>query len=71
MRHLRRCFFRPGRRVDEPILRRMTDIIRYRGPDSDGFHNGPGIGLGVRRLSIIDLDTGDQPISNEDGTLAR
>ena len=63
------AFSDPGRRVDEPILRRMTDIIRYRGPDSDGFHNGPGIGLGVRRLSIIDLDTGDQPISNEDGTL--
>jgi asparagine synthase (glutamine-hydrolysing) len=51
------------------MLGRMTEIIRHRGPDSDGFHVAPGIGLGVRRLSIIDLETGDQPISNEDQTI--
>ena len=47
----------------------MMDILRQRGPDSFGFHVEPGLGLGVRRLSIIDLTTGDQPISNEDGTV--
>jgi asparagine synthase (glutamine-hydrolysing) len=55
--------------VDTDRLRRMTEILRHRGPDSGGFHLAPGIGLGVRRLSIIDLDTGDQPIANEDGTI--
>ncbi|MBW2172023.1 MAG: asparagine synthetase B, partial [Deltaproteobacteria bacterium] len=55
--------------IDKGMLGRMTDIIRHRGPDSDGFHIAPGIGLGVRRLSIIDLETGDQPISNEDQTV--
>jgi asparagine synthase (glutamine-hydrolysing) len=55
--------------IDEGLLRRMTDILYHRGPDSDGFYVAPGVGLGVRRLSIIDLVTGDQPISNEDGTV--
>jgi asparagine synthase (glutamine-hydrolysing) len=45
----------------------MTDIMLHRGPDSGGFHLTPGVGLGIRRLSIIDLETGDQPISSEDG----
>jgi asparagine synthase (glutamine-hydrolysing) len=47
----------------------MTDIVSHRGPDSHGFYVAPGVGLGIRRLSIIDLETGDQPISNEDGTI--
>jgi asparagine synthase (glutamine-hydrolysing) len=47
----------------------MTDVITHRGPNDDGFYVGPGIGLGMRRLSIIDLETGKQPISNEDGTI--
>lgn len=47
----------------------MTDIMTHRGPDNSGFHIAPGVGLGIRRLSIIDLQTGDQPISNEDGTI--
>ena len=51
------------------MLRQMTDIMHHRGPDSHGFYMSPGIGLGIRRLSIIDLETGDQPISNEDGTV--
>jgi len=53
----------------EISLRRMTDRIKHRGPDSDGFYVRHPVGLGMRRLSIIDLNTGDQPISNEDGTI--
>jgi asparagine synthase (glutamine-hydrolysing) len=59
----------PGAAVDREMLKRMTDIVRHRGPDSDGYHVAPGVALGFRRLSIIDLETGDQPISNEDGTV--
>jgi asparagine synthase (glutamine-hydrolysing) len=55
--------------VDPAALKRMTDIMAHRGPDSSGFHREPGIGLGIRRLSIIDLETGDQPICNEVGTV--
>jgi asparagine synthase (glutamine-hydrolysing) len=47
----------------------MTLAVRHRGPDGQGFHVGPGIGLGFRRLAIVDLRTGDQPIGNEDGTI--
>ena len=47
----------------------MADILRHRGPDGDGFHVAPGIGLAFRRLAIIDLATGEQPIANEDGTV--
>src|ERR1700682_2282302 len=50
-------------------IRSMCDQIRYRGPDDEGFHLDGGCGLGMRRLSIIDLSTGHQPISNEDGTI--
>ena len=57
------------RPVDRETLVRMTNIIQHRGPDSFGFHIEPGMGLGVRRLSIIDLKTGDQPISNENGAV--
>ena len=47
----------------------MASVIAHRGPDADGFYVGPGVGLGHRRLSIIDLSTGDQPLANEDGTV--
>jgi asparagine synthase (glutamine-hydrolysing) len=47
----------------------MTDAIRHRGPDSDGFFVKDNVALGMRRLSIIDLETGDQPIANEDGSI--
>ncbi len=47
----------------------MTDALVHRGPDAHGRYLAPGIGLGVRRLKIIDLITGDQPISNEDGSV--
>jgi asparagine synthase (glutamine-hydrolysing) len=57
------------RPVDRPTLARMTNIMQHRGPDSFGFHVELGVGLGVCRLSIIDLKTGDQPISNENGTV--
>jgi asparagine synthase (glutamine-hydrolysing) len=59
----------PGRPVAPGVLARMTGILRHRGPDSDGFHLAPGVGLGIRRLRIIDLVTGDQPIANEDGSV--
>lgn len=50
----------------EQLLRRMTDVIVHRGPDDSGFWTDPGIGLGFRRLSIIDLQEGHQPLTNED-----
>ena len=54
---------------DKSVLEKMSRAIVHRGPDSDGFHAESGVGLGVRRLAIIDVAGGDQPISNEDGTL--
>jgi len=53
----------------QPLLRRMIGLLRHRGPDAAGiYENGP-IGLGHARLSIIGLEGGGQPISNEDGSL--
>src|SRR5215468_1354252 len=60
----------PSHPVSQELLRRMTTAMAHRGPGSDGFYFGRGAGLGHRRLSIIDLSTGDQPIFNEDGTVA-
>lgn len=54
---------------EQDMLQRMTATLHHRGPDGRGFHISPGIGMGMTRLSIVDLDTGDQPISNEDGTI--
>ncbi len=59
----------PGRSIEPGILKRMTDSIAHRGPDAESFHFEPGIGLGHRRLSIIDVATGQQPMSNEDDTV--
>jgi asparagine synthase (glutamine-hydrolysing) len=56
-------------RIDKEILVRMTDTITYRGPDSSGYFVVNNVGLGFRRLSIIDLVSGDQPIYNEDGSI--
>src|SRR5215207_6430873 len=50
-------------------IKAMTKAIVHRGPDSDGFHLEAGVGLGVRRLAIIDVKGGDQPIPNEDESL--
>lgn len=47
----------------------MCDVIAHRGPDDEGFYTDGGLAIGMRRLSIIDLATGQQPISNEDGTV--
>jgi asparagine synthase (glutamine-hydrolysing) len=51
------------------VLEAMNNSLRHRGPDADGFYFKPPIELGMRRLKIIDLNTGDQPISNENGTI--
>jgi asparagine synthase (glutamine-hydrolysing) len=55
--------------VDRSQLEQMNLAIQHRGPDGDGFYIAAGVGLAMRRLAIIDLNTGDQPISNEDGTV--
>jgi asparagine synthase (glutamine-hydrolysing) len=55
--------------ADPAVLRRMCDVIVHRGPDDDGYYVNGAVGLGMRRLSIIDLSTGHQPISNEDETI--
>ena len=51
------------------LIRRMCDVIRHRGPDDEGVFVDEGVALGMRRLSIIDLSTGHQPIHNEDRTV--
>ena len=53
----------------EGSLRRMLGIIRHRGPDAFGIYTNNKVGLGSTRLSIIDLNSGDQPIHNEDRTV--
>src|SRR4051794_28311083 len=64
---------RSHRTVDGDVLRRMRDVLTHRGPDDGGlFIDGPSgrrVGLGHRRLSIIDLAGGHQPMTNEDGSL--
>jgi asparagine synthase (glutamine-hydrolysing) len=57
------------RRPAQPVLDKMAASIAHRGPDSDGFYTSDGIGLGMRRLAIIDVSGGDQPIANEDGSI--
>ncbi|HKA94249.1 MAG TPA: asparagine synthase (glutamine-hydrolyzing), partial [Acidimicrobiia bacterium] len=56
--------------ADPDLLARMCEVIGHRGPDDDGFLVEGGLGLGMRRLAIIDLDSGRQPIWNEDETIA-
>jgi asparagine synthase (glutamine-hydrolysing) len=53
-----------------PLLERMCTALEHRGPDSRGTHVASGVGLGIQRLRVIDLATGDQPIFNEDGSVA-
>ena len=55
--------------VDPALIRAMLGSIRHRGPDDEGVYVTPRVGLGHRRLAIIDLNTGHQPLSNEDGTV--
>ena len=64
------AFSDPSRlRAEESLVRQMCAVIRHRGPDDEGTHVEPGAALGMRRLSIIDLATGHQPIRNEDATV--
>ncbi|BCJ85968.1 asparagine synthetase B [Effusibacillus dendaii] len=58
-----------GSPAEQTVLERMTDQIVHRGPDDTGVHFDGPVGLGFRRLSIIDLEGGHQPLSNEDGTV--
>lgn len=60
----------PRNHSDPAILRRMNDILRHRGPDGEGYFTDGPVGLAMRRLAVIDLKTGDQPIFNEDRTVA-
>ena len=62
-------FDRSGNPVDQALLGKMTSIIRHRGPDGEGRFVDGEVGLGHRRLSIIDVEGGTQPICNEDGSL--
>lgn len=62
-------YFEKDQSVSEPVLRKMTDALRHRGPDDSGVYVNQYIGLGHRRLSIIDIASGHQPICNEDGTI--
>jgi asparagine synthase (glutamine-hydrolysing) len=55
--------------VGAPLIRAMLDTIRHRGPDDQGVYLSSQVGFGHARLSIIDLNSGHQPLSNEDGTV--
>src|ERR1051325_1146756 len=54
---------------DRAVVRRMCDRLRHRGPDGEGYYCAPGVALGHRRLSIIDVEGGAQPMGNEDGSI--
>jgi asparagine synthase (glutamine-hydrolysing) len=58
------------REFSRGLVSRMNETQHHRGPDAGGLHLEPGLGLGHRRLSIIDLSTGQQPLYNEDGSVA-
>lgn len=60
-----KIFFSRGRNIEEVELKRMADVIQHRGPDDEGFYIRKNVGLGFRRLSIIDLHTGHQPLCNQ------
>ncbi len=60
---------RGGRAVDEALLRRMNDTQHHRGPDEGDTYIEPGVGFGHRRLSVIDIAMGQQPLGNEDGSV--
>src|SRR4051812_10251261 len=58
------------RAIEPQIVRRMAEAITHRGPDEDGFFFRPGLGMANRRLSIVGLADGKQPIHNEDHSVA-
>ena len=51
------------------LIARMCDVIRHRGPDGEGIHVSPGVGLGMRRLAVLDLVTGEQPVTSRSGSI--
>ncbi len=57
------------KKIDFGILKRMNETLKRRGPDDEGFYIENNIGLAMRRLSIIDLEGGKQPMFNEDGSI--
>src|SRR5438067_8812418 len=57
------------RRADAGVLASMNSQLQHRGPDGEGYHWDEDVGLGMRRLAIIDVAGGDQPIYNEDGSV--
>jgi asparagine synthase (glutamine-hydrolysing) len=61
---------RGKRAIDRRLVERMNSSLHHRGPDAGGVHLEPGVALAHRRLSIIDLSTGQQPLYNEDGSVA-
>ncbi len=62
-------YFSRNGQARREVVQSMCDVIRHRGPDDEGFHVEGPCAIGMRRLSIIDLTTGHQPISNEDGSI--
>jgi asparagine synthase (glutamine-hydrolysing) len=62
--------FEKSRKIDKKKLKAMTDKLIHRGPDGEGYFVKNNIGLGHRRLSIIDMQTGNQPMYNDDGSIA-
>jgi asparagine synthase (glutamine-hydrolysing) len=63
--------YQPKRETEiaHAVLKPMADTLHHRGPDDEGFYSAPGVGLAFRRLAIIDVKGGHQPLSNEDGTI--
>ena len=61
--------FDPSSHVDVSVLKAMNHQMLHRGPDDAGYHVAGNVGLAMRRLSIVDLQTGQQPVTNEDRSL--
>jgi asparagine synthase (glutamine-hydrolysing) len=64
-----KLMFEPESAVAPTLMKSMANAMVHRGPDDEGYYLSGPVGLGFRRLSIIDLNTGHQPISNEDGSV--
>ena len=61
--------FRTGCPADGSVVRAMTRALRHRGPDDEGYLVDGSVALGMRRLEVVDLEGGRQPLTNEDGTV--
>ena len=62
-------YFDKDRVIEPDVLKKMSDSLFHRGPDDEGIFIRNNVGLGFRRLSIIDLSTGHQPLSNSEQTI--